>query len=57
MSEALTQLMASEHWPYVWPCYLLAVLTFAGLTVRALADLAHWKKRAQTDDRKDDAGA
>ncbi len=54
MSEALSQLMASEHWPYVWPCYLLAVLTFAALTVRALADLSHWKKRAARDDRKDE---
>jgi hypothetical protein len=57
MSEALTRLIASDHWPYVWPCYVLAALTFVGLTVRALADLAYWKKRAEKDDRKDDAGA
>jgi uncharacterized membrane protein len=53
MSEALTQLMASDHWPYVWPCYVLAVLTFVGLALRALVDLAHWKRRAE----KDNAGA
>lgn len=57
MTEALARLMASDHWPYVWPCYVLAVLTFVGLTVRTLLDLAYWKKRAEKDDRKDDPAA
>lgn len=50
MSAVLTQLMASDHWPYVWPCYVLGVLTFAGLAIRASIDLARWKKRADQED-------
>lgn len=57
MIEALNTLMATDHWPYIWPCYLLAALTFAGLAFRAIADLWHWKKRAARDAPKDDAGA
>ena len=57
MIEALNTLMATDHWPYIWPCYLLAVLTFAGLAVKAIADLRHWKKRALRDAPRDDAGA
>jgi hypothetical protein len=51
MNDALRELMASDHWPYVWPCYLLAVLTFTGLAIRAATDLARWSRRAEKDDK------
>jgi TRAP-type C4-dicarboxylate transport system permease small subunit len=47
MSEALAQLMASKQWPFIWPCYALAVATFAGLALRAVAQLRHWEKAAR----------
>lgn len=46
---ALNDMMASEHWPYIWPCYLLGIAVFVGLTVRAASQLNHWKKRADDD--------
>lgn len=49
MIENLHTLMASKHWVYVWPCYALALVTFGGLTIRAVATLAHWKKRAAVE--------
>lgn len=52
MSETLTQLMASDHWPYIWPCYTLAGLVFVGLTVRAVARLRHWKARARREEQQ-----
>lgn len=52
MNEVLTQLIASKHWPYVWPCYVLAVLTFGGLAARAILELQHWKKRARDDESR-----
>jgi hypothetical protein len=47
MSEALVQLMASKHWPYIWPCYALAVATFGALGVRAWLNLRRWEKAAK----------
>lgn len=47
MIDALTTLMADRHWPYIWPCYALAVATFAGLAARAALQLRHWKDKAR----------
>ncbi len=47
MTEALTQLMADKNWPYIWPCYALAVGTFAVLGVRAVLALRKWEKAAK----------
>jgi len=52
MIDALTQLMATKYWPYVWPCYALGVITFGGLAARAILDLQHWKKRARDDEAR-----
>lgn len=52
MSEALQTLMASEHWPYVWPCYALAFVTFIGLGMRAALQLRQWKARADQEQGK-----
>lgn len=49
MSRALSDMMTSPHWPYIWPCYVLAAAVFAGLALRAAIKLAHWKKRARDD--------
>jgi hypothetical protein len=49
MNAAINEMMASEHWPYIWPCYVLAIAVFAGLAVRAAVKLDHWKKRARDD--------
>lgn len=49
MNTALNEMMASEHWPYIWPCYALAVAVFVALAVRAVLKLNHWKKRAEDD--------
>lgn len=46
MNDALAQLMADKHWPYIWPCFALAALVFAGLTTRAATRLRYWKTRA-----------
>jgi hypothetical protein len=46
---SLNEMMASEHWPYIWPCYVLAVAVFVGLAIRAAAKLNYWKKRAEDD--------
>lgn len=46
---SLNEMMASEHWPYIWPCYVLAVAVFAGLAIRAIVKLDHWKKRVDDD--------
>jgi heme exporter protein CcmD len=51
MTEALETLIASKHWPYIWPCYLLAALTFAGLSWRAVVRLRSWKARAEREER------
>lgn len=50
MSDALAHLMADRHWPYIWPCYALAFVTFAGLSVRAWLQLRYWSKRAKDED-------
>lgn len=47
MNEALAQLMADKHWPYIWPCYALAVATFVGLALRAVLALRKWEKAAK----------
>ena len=47
MMDALSHLMADRHWPYIWPCYALAVLVFGGLAARAVLRLRHWAKRAR----------
>ncbi|MDX2235804.1 MAG: heme exporter protein CcmD [Hyphomonadaceae bacterium] len=47
MIEALTHLMADRHWPYIWPCYALAVATFVALAVRAALNLRKWEKAAR----------
>lgn len=47
MTEALTHLMADKNWGYIWPCYALAVATFAGLGVRAALLLQTWEQRAR----------
>ena len=49
MTASLTEMMASAHWPYIWPCYALAIVVFAGLAIRATAKLEYWKKRADDD--------
>jgi hypothetical protein len=47
MSEALAHLMADKNWSYIWPCYALAVLTFAGLALRAVLLLRKWARAAK----------
>lgn len=47
MTEAFAELTASRHWPYIWPCYALAVAMFAGLAVRAAQQLSKWEKAAR----------
>lgn len=51
MSEALATLMESRHWPYIWPCYLLAVATFAALGVHAVLQLRKWEKAARESEK------
>lgn len=46
---ALNEMMASEHWPYIWPCYVLAVGVFVALAVRAVVKLDYWKRRSGDD--------
>ena len=46
MSDALTHLTADKNWGYIWPCYALAVATFAVLGVRAVLLLRRWEQRA-----------
>lgn len=48
MSE-LAALMADRHWPYIWPCYALAIVTFIVLAARAALVLRHWEKRARDE--------
>jgi heme exporter protein D len=43
----LAHLMADKHWPYIWPCYALAVVTFVALAVRALMLLRKWERAAK----------
>lgn len=50
MSAALAHLMADKNWPYIWPCYALAVLTFTGLAIRAVVHLRKWEKAARDAD-------
>ena len=47
MMDALSHLMADKNWNYIWPCYALAVVTFAGLGVRAILQLRQWEQRAR----------
>jgi hypothetical protein len=51
MSEALATLMADRHWPFIWPCYLLAVVTFFALAVRAVLRLRKWEKAARESEK------
>jgi heme exporter protein D len=45
----LTELMAHRHWPFIWPCYALAVAMFVALAVRAMLQLRKWEKAAREE--------
>ncbi len=45
--DSLAHLMADKNWGYIWPCYALAVATFALLGLRAVLLLRRWEARAK----------
>ena len=55
MSDALAHLMADKNWGYIWPCYALAVVTFALLGVRAVLLLRRWEAQARASETNERA--
>lgn len=47
----IEEIVSSRHWPFVWPCYALAVTMFIALAIRAIAQLRRWEKAARESER------
>jgi hypothetical protein len=47
MMDTLQALMAHKHWPYIWPCYALALAAFGALAFRAAHNLRKWRAASE----------
>jgi len=46
----IEEIVTSRHWPFIWPCYALAIAMFVALGVRAIVQLRRWEKAARSDE-------